>query len=165
MLTDFEGQNNAVICAFCKAPGHSEPECRRKKKAHLKCTHCGAQYHTAAECFKRKKEEKTAAGQNAQNAEVAPPPYNQANMIAQLLQQQQPLSPPPAACNNTQSAPSQGMSHEAVAALLQQLSGRCNHVTEPQQQQQHSQFTVDQLASLIIPIINNNPRPTLGRGL
>jgi hypothetical protein len=54
--------------------------------------------------------------------------------------------PPPDVCNDTQVAPSQGMSHEAVAALLQQFSGRCNHVTEPQQQQ----FTVDQLASLMM---------------
>ena len=140
MLDDVEAQINAVICSFCKALGHSEPECRRKKKAHLKCTHCGKQYHTAAECFTRNKEERSAAGG------TTPPPHNQANMVSQLLQQQQ----APDACNNTQAAPSQGMSHEAVAALLQQLSGRCNHVTEPQQQSQQQQFTVDQLASLMI---------------
>jgi hypothetical protein len=73
ILDDVEAQINAVICSFCKAPGHSEPGYRRWKKAHLKCTHCGKQYHTAAECFTRKKEEKAAAGQNA---ETAPPPYN-----------------------------------------------------------------------------------------
>ena len=101
-----------------------------------------------------KEDKQTRENQEKQNPQAPLSPQHQA--LAALLQQPRP--PPQAACNNTQSAPQQGMSHEAVAALLQQLNGRVNHVTEQQQQQQQqhlsqqqrSPLSVDQLASLMM---------------